>query len=96
MAQAKNVENKTQETVTDPMKVFVTVMLPRPTGKEENYQLVSLNGVNYQIKKGVPVQVPRPVAEIVWNSEAARRKQDAFIEQITEEAQNKAVNLGLF
>ena len=35
---------------------------------EENYLFVGLNGKSYQIKKGVTINMPRAVAEIIVNS----------------------------
>ena len=40
---------------------LVPVTLPRATGKEEDYVFVALNGKGYTIRRGVPVQIPRPV-----------------------------------
>ena len=57
------------EAPTDRMKEKVTVTLPRATGKEEDTVFVSLNGKGYNIKRGVPVQVPRPIADILRERE---------------------------
>ena len=47
---------------------YTTVTLPRATGKEENFVFVGLNGKGWRILRGVPVRVPRPVAQILAES----------------------------
>ncbi len=73
---AKEAENK--EIKMDPMKDLVTVTLPRATGKEENYVFASLNGKGYTIMRGVPVRVPRPVADILRESQRMTERLGAF------------------
>ena len=70
----------------DPMKEFVTVVLPRATGKEEDYIFVGLNGKGYTIKRGIAVRVPQPVAEIIRESERQRNRQMEFEDEQTERA----------
>ena len=57
------------------------VFLPRGRKNEENFVLVSVNGCSYKIMKGVEVEVPECVAEVLENSrmmaETARRYVDA-------------------
>ena len=57
------------------------VFLPRGRKNEENFVIVSVNGLSYKIMKGVEVEVPECVAEVLENSrmmaEAARRYVDA-------------------
>ena len=57
------------------------VFLPRGRKNEENFVLVSVNGRSYKIMKGVEVEGPECVAEVLENSrmmaEAARRYVDA-------------------
>lgn len=69
---------KTNEKPYNPMTDLRTVLLPRPTGKEESELFVALNGKGYRIRKGVPVSVPRPVYDIVMESERNKRRQDEF------------------
>ena len=76
----------TVETPADPMRQFVTVVLPRATGKEEDFLFVGLNGKGYTIKRGIPVRVPRPVADIVYESERQRERQLKFEDEQTERA----------
>lgn len=56
------------------------VYLPRGRKNEENFVIVSVNGRSYKIMKGVEVEVPECVAEVLENgrmmAEAARRYVD--------------------
>lgn len=61
---------------------FVTVNLPRPQKHEQNFVFVSVNGKNFKVMKGVPVKVPRYVAEVLLNSDEAMDEADAFIDAI--------------
>ena len=56
---------------------MVSVTIPRGRKQEENFVIVSVNGRSWKIMKGVQVQVPDYVAEVLENSrmmaETARR-----------------------
>ena len=79
----------------DPMRDLVTVSLPRATGNEEHYVFVGLNGKGYTIMRGVPVRVPRPVADILAEARSQQQRQEAFIRQQQENAARSAVTAGL-
>lgn len=70
----------------DPMKEMVTIFLPRATGNEENYLFVALNGKGYTIMRGQQVQVPKPIAEIVAESERQRDRQISYLDMLKETA----------
>ena len=59
---------------------MVSVTIPRGRKQEENFVIVSVNGRSWKIMKGVQVQVPGYVAEVLENSrmmaETARRYVD--------------------
>ena len=59
------------------MKKMSKVFLPRGRKNEENFVIVSVNGRNYKIMKGVEVEVPACVAEVLENgrmmADTARR-----------------------
>ena len=61
-------EAKAVETVPDTM----VIRLPRALPGEEDTLFVGVNGKGYRIKRGVDVEVPRSVAEVLRNSEAAK------------------------
>ena len=62
----------------DPMKDMRTVLLPKATGKEERELFVSLNGKGYTITKGVQVRVPRPIYDILMESQRQKIRQAAY------------------
>ena len=73
----------------------VTVTLPRATGKEEDFVFLGLNGKGYTIRRGVTVQVPRPVYEILAESQRQTQRQEDFIRRQQENAARSAVTAGL-
>ena len=48
---------------------MVTIFLPRGRKNEENFVIVSVNGRSWKIMKGVEVQVPDFVAEVLENAQ---------------------------
>ena len=68
MAEAKNTEKK------------VKIILPL-TRTEKNDVPVGVNGKSWLIKRGVEVEVPECVAEVLRNSEEMLAKAMAFEEQ---------------
>lgn len=58
------------------------VYLPRGRKNEENFVIVSVNGRSYKIMKGVEVEVPAYVAEVLENrrmmADTARRYVDTM------------------
>ena len=73
----------------------ITVTLPRATGTEEDFVFVGLNGKGYTIRRGVTVRVPRPVYEILAESQRQQQRQQDFIRQQQENAARSAVSAGL-
>lgn len=59
---------------------MVSVTIPRGRKQEENFVIVSVNGRSWKIMKGVQVQVPDYVAEVLENArmmaDTARRYVD--------------------
>lgn len=82
-------------TVYDPMKDMVSVLLPRATGREENFVFVGLNGKGYKILRGQTVQVPRPVYDVLTESERAEARQAGFMQQQLDLASRSAAAAGL-
>ena len=64
------------------MEKMSKVFLPRGRKNEENFVIVSVNGRNYKIMKGVEVSVPDYVAEVLENgrmmADTARRYMDTM------------------
>lgn len=74
----KKTEKPVIENKYDPMQDYVSITLPRATGREQNFVVAALNGKVYKIMRGVSVRVPRPVAEIFWESERNKQKRDDY------------------
>lgn len=79
MANTKNTEKKDDkvmievepevvETVAEKKEDKVMIMVPYVEGQGSELT-VGVNGVFTKIKKGVMVEVPRPVAEVIMNSQ---------------------------
>ena len=81
--------------VSKPEQETVSVTLPRATGKEENFVFVGFNGRGYNILRGEPVSVPRPVAEILDEAERQQLRQEQFIRRQLESVGQSARNAGL-
>ena len=64
----------------DAAEQMVSVTIPRGRKQEENFVIVSVNGRSWKIMKGVQVQVPDYVAEVLENgrmmADTARRYVD--------------------
>ena len=60
---------------------MVTVMLPRGRKQEENFVIVSVNGRSWKIMRGVEVQVPRCVAEVLENAQMTREQARRYVDE---------------
>ena len=61
---------------------MVSIRLFNDNGRYKGDLFVSVNGVNYQIKRGVTVQVPPEVAEVIQHSEEQDAQSAARMEAI--------------
>ena len=61
---------------------MVDIRLFSDNGRYKGDLFVSVNGVNYQIKRGVTVQVPPEVAEVIQHSEEQDAQSAARMEAI--------------
>lgn len=61
---------------------MVSIRLFSDNGRYKGDLFVSVNGVNYQIKRGVTVQVPPEVAEVIQHSEEQDTQSAARMEAI--------------
>ena len=87
---AETVENKTSEAAKlDPMRP-VKIRLFKDAGKYKDDMVVGLNGRIYKIQRGVDVEVPWAVAEIIRESleqdqataELIMREEQHFIDDV--------------
>ena len=67
---------KTNKTTQKYLDELVDVYMRKPEGEESNAFVVTLNGVNYQIRYGEHVKVPRKIALIIEESERNTIKAD--------------------
>ena len=59
---------ETKKKSTETSEEMVTIRLPRdPDPRHPQQEFFSLNFKNYIIKRGVPVEVPKAVAELIQN-----------------------------
>lgn len=61
---------------------MVTVKLFADSGRYRDDLFVSVNGHRYSIKRGAEVSVPRPIADVIAESEAQDKRTAAFIERL--------------
>lgn len=72
---------------------MVKIELFKDSGKYKDDVTVGLNGKIYRIQRGVPVEVPRAVAEILEHSSLQDKETASLIEGLEAEYLEKAKNL---
>lgn len=75
---------KTEEVENAAVKApdTVTIKIPiDPSNRSEDDITVGLNGKMFKIKRGIPVDVPKGVAEILEHSESQERAAFEYIDQ---------------
>ena len=98
MANTKNTEKKDDkvmievepevvETVAEKKEDKVLIMIPYVEGQGSELT-VGVNGVFTKIKKGVMVEVPRPVAEVIMNSQQQAMVAEANQERMKMQVQD--------
>lgn len=83
MAEVKSEAKVTKAVEKDPWKQMVTIKLPKINDGSENFITTSVNGRVFKIQRGVNVEVPMPIAEVLQHSEEAADRAEAFIEGLT-------------
>lgn len=76
----KELEKNLNEFYQEP----VPLMIHKDKLKQNEDLTVTVNGVNYQIKRGIPVTVPRCVALAVERSHKQEIAADEYIESLKE------------
>ncbi len=69
------------EAIADPWSNMVTINVPRATNGAPNYIIASVNGRVFKIQRGVNVEVPAPIAEVLQHSFEAQNAAIEFIEK---------------
>ena len=67
----ETVEEVVETKVEEAAEKMVTVMLPKVRAEQEDL-FVSVNERTFIVKRGVPVEVPACVAEVIQNSDMVR------------------------
>ena len=67
---------------TTPWLDMVTIKLFADSGRYRDDLFVSVNGRRFGIKRGVEVSLPRPVADVIAESEAQDKRTAAMIERL--------------
>lgn len=62
----------------------VEVCIPRGRKQEENFVIVSVNGRNWKIMKGVSVQVPDYVAEVLENAQMMADEARRYVDKMAD------------
>lgn len=76
-------ENETKVTKASASKEkTVKIKLPKPAFGEENFITASLNGRMFKIQKGIEVEVPECIAEIIQSSFEHQDKADDYLNSL--------------
>lgn len=87
MAETKTKSVKTQR---------VVVRLPRNKGANARQEeFFSVNGKNYIIQRGVDVEIPVEVAEVIRNAEKAEDYAMRYVDGLVQAEKDKKQDLGL-
>lgn len=63
------------------MEKLVKVLLPRGRKQEENFIIVTVNGRSWKIMRGVEVQVPLCVAEVLENGRMMAEEARHYVDE---------------
>lgn len=75
-------DNKTTKAPASPWEDLVTIKLFKDNDNYRDDVFVAVNGHNYQIQRGVAVQVPRCIAEVIANSEQQDHTASMMVDQL--------------
>lgn len=84
MATVKTTEDKKIEKTTEPTEKMVKIKLFKDNGKYSAPVFVGFNGRTWLIERGVEVEVPECVAEVLEQSAQADQEAMAFLQKISE------------
>lgn len=72
-------ETKKEAPKVDPWAQKVTIRLPKSADGSANYLIASVNGRVFKVMKGVNVDVPAPIAEVIEHMFEAEERAELFI-----------------
>ncbi len=84
-----NAKNTRMQQAIDRMNEKVTIKLFKDNGKYKDDLVVGVNGVTYQIQRGIAVEVPRYVADVIYQSERQDQNTANMIEKLTSDYKAK-------
>ena len=61
---------------------MTTVIIPRGRKNQENFVIVSVNGNSWKIMRGVEVEVPRYVSEVLENAEMMAETARSYVDRM--------------
>lgn len=61
---------------------MTTVLIPRGRKNQENFVIVSVNGSSWKIMRGVEVEVPRYVSEVLENAEMMAETARSYVDRM--------------
>lgn len=71
----------TKDTVVkDSWDKKVEIKIPKAANGEPNYMIASVNGRTFKLQRGIKVEVPEPIAEVIEHSFEAEEAADLYIE----------------
>lgn len=79
---AKTVKKATAKSYDRYYNESVPVMLVKDNAKYKDDVTVTVNGVNYQLRRGVQVMVPRKVALVLERSRLQEAEAQAFMDSL--------------
>lgn len=59
-----------------------TIMVPKGNRNEDNFIIIMINGKRWRIQRGIPVTVPKSVAEVYKNSLKQQEAADRFLDAV--------------
>lgn len=69
--------------IKDPWQEKVTIRVPRESNGEANYLIASVNGRVFKIQRGINVEVPLPIAEVIEHSFEAEEEAISYIDKLS-------------
>lgn len=90
MAAAKKIKS----TKENYFKKLVTVTLLKDNNNYKDDVTITYNGVNYQIKRGIPVQVPMYIKLILEDGHRQQMCADAYSERLSHDFAGKSEKIG--
>ena len=63
---------------------MVKILIPRGRKNEENFVIIAVNGRSWKIMKGVEVEVPDYVAEVLENAEMMAEEARRYVDKMAE------------